>query len=160
MNELIQITMGGHVSPIVKTERVFAFRAWHMPTRQMRPIASFNEDFVYLAWNPKLSDSENYKAVDNPFDRADCIILQFTGVCDYFGNKIWEGDIIRWTHYDEAEAVYNEYYYEVAFRNGGFGTLDKDEDFTPYERIESGDVVSGNVFEHSYLLTQSLCLQW
>lgn len=87
--------------------------------------------------------------------------VEFTGVVDYFGVEIWEGDIVRWNHFDESAGQFFESYYKVVFLNGCFGTMSPSgEDFAPYERDKSEDVVVGNVFADSHLLTQSLCLQW
>lgn len=88
-------------------------------------------------------------------------VVQFTGVVDFLGVEIWEGDIVRWNYVDESSKEYFESYYKVVFLNGCFGTLSpNEEDFSPYERDKSDDVVVGNVFTDGHLLTQSICLQW
>ena len=108
-------------------QRPIEFRVWHKPTQHMYEVAYFTPDYVYLPWDESKTDADNYKVVDHPFNRIDCILLQFTGRVDQAGTKIWEGDVLRldvmWAGgLPEGEEEYSCYYH-VLFHNGGFALL-------------------------------------
>lgn len=92
------------------------------------------------------------KADENPYKFEESILMQFTGILDCDGSKIWEGDIMR---YGESEADYD--YLEVVFLEGIFGTPDKPvyalaEAIDRKDRTKHTDKVVGNIHQHAHLL--------
>ena len=136
--------------------RPIDFRIWHTPTGRMHRIDFFTSDYVYLPWDNAKTDTENYQVVDHPFARKDCVMMQFTGVCDDKGTKIYEGDFVYWCHFDEDMNDLMEAWHEVVFQHGCFGTVGvQGEEFDPFYSLASGDVVVGNIFEQPDLLVRS-----
>ena len=70
--------------------RLFKFRAWVKEQNRMIKVFGFNEHLVFeQTW-----DSPSIK--ENIFEIEDCHIMQFTGLLDKNGNKIFEGDIVTY----------------------------------------------------------------
>lgn len=97
------------------------------------------------------------------FKHDDCILMQFSGVLDINGVKIWEGDILFWSYIDEDENLRLDRYEVVIFQDGAFGT---DGDWTePTVALCRGigyatgnphfEAVVGNIYEHAHLLELS-----
>ena len=83
------------------------------------------------------------------------IPLQFTGVYDMNGREIWEGDILYWQCYGGSKSDLIEYWQEVLFWEGAFGTGIPDQDFNPFCNLNlMSDSVVGNAFENANLLTK------
>ncbi|MBD2704442.1 hypothetical protein IC229_27625 [Spirosoma sp. BT702] len=102
---------------------------------------------------------------ESPFKFHECELLQFTGVLDCEGNKIFEGDILYYSCIlddpDEDEDPLYEHHAVIQFMHGAFGELQ----FYPLEPIQTlaamQSVISegydyrriiGNVFENFNLL--------
>ena len=72
----------------VLANRLLIFRAWVKKQNRMIEVYGFNEHLVF----EQTLDSPSIK--ENIFEIADCHIIQFTGLKDIEGKKIYEGDII------------------------------------------------------------------
>ena len=101
--------------------RELVFRAWHKQTKTMHYNIGPDEDFIIL------------KSGQGKLGRADCILMQLTGVLDEKGNKVWEGNILRndvtWLDgiVPEGEEEYSYYVY-VGFHGGGYALFPVDCD--------------------------------
>lgn len=88
--------------------------------------------------------------------RCDCVLLQFTGVCDGKGVMIFEGDILYYRHYDDRENKVYESWHEVVFQKGAFGSMLSANDFQSFgEQTDDGQIdelLVGNVFENRVML--------
>lgn len=84
--------------------REIFFRAWNKYHQKMYPVymLNFESDLVYCK-------GDDYSG--HTFGKIDCEIMQFTGLTDNFGNKIFEGDIICLSNDDYHETTYHEVVY-------------------------------------------------
>ena len=142
--------------------RPLEFRAWHVPGKRIYHNVGFNEDFVFLPWDANKTETDNYKLVDHPLKRSDCILMQYTGRECEKGHKLYEGDVLRWDcvqapeDIEEGEEEYTAYYW-IKFANGSFIILNMGEE-EPYHTGES-DLSGyssihqwvGNIFENPEL---------
>ena len=122
-----------------------------------------NRPIKFRAWDSERGGFIALSSLDQLTDPT-LIITQFTGVYDMNGVEIYEGDITRWSYNDVKSGDSGEYYYQVCFESGCFGTNNaKKDDFTPYADLdlnsimnhEINEVVVGNIFENADLLTSS-----
>lgn len=136
-------------------ERALEFRAWHTPTGQMHENVAFNTGLVYIPM-----DDCGYQ----PVPRVECVLMQFSGILDRNGSKIFEGDLLHWTYVDEDQPNDTcEYYEPVVCRFGSFGLSQMwDEDdpvhpFLGYNEVVRNDNfhmdIAGNIFQHAYLIS-------
>jgi len=67
--------------------REIKFRAWNTYHKKMYPVymLNFESDLVYCKGDDYASHT---------FGLIDCKVMQFTGCQDFFGNDIYEGDIV------------------------------------------------------------------
>ena len=133
-----------------KLSRPLEFRVWHSLSQRMYPMESFTEQFVFLPWLVSKSQS-----ISRCLQRSECVLLQFTGVLDGKGSKIFEGDILYWHHYDTDDHQLQESWHEVVFHNGAFGTMESDGELTTFYDVSIDDVIIGNVFENPHMLPRS-----
>jgi len=71
--------------------RAIEFRAWHKPTKRMFNVYSFSRSEVF---EDCLDGPGSTPYV--PAKREDCEIIQFTGLLDKTGAKIFEGDTVKY----------------------------------------------------------------
>lgn len=133
--------------------RPLEFRAWHLPSKRLYYDIDFCPDFVTFRWDESKTDTENYKLVDHPLNREDCILMQFTGRVDELGHKVWEGDVVRFDNMwigeiPEGDEEYSQYSY-IGFHNGGFAN------FPVSEEVTEEDIKSLISFEIFYLTQYS-----
>jgi len=107
----------------------FEFRAWNKETKIMMDPHKLTP----LALHPEL----NVNGVFLPF-HPDIILIQFTGLLDRKGKKIFEGDKLLWPDGDIHEVVYNAPSFYAGYAS---------EDY-PWEESE----IIGNIYENPELL--------
>lgn len=105
--------------------RPIEFRVWHKPTQQMHYVSSI--DFDQQEIIPRLPEGATEEqldyANDNPLKFEDCELMQFTGLLDSQGTKIWESDILAYEFEekdDQGDERQYEYHIEVEFEHGCF----------------------------------------
>lgn len=123
-------------------ERVIKFRVWNQKDKE---FSNFSPSI--------LNDSRKRNFW---LKRKNCIIQQFTGLIDYKGKEVYEGDLIR-IQYDEGEFVQNlqwtDYVNEVIWVNEEhrFGIIEHKRwgNKTGHLPWDSYPVkVVGNIFEY------------
>lgn len=93
---------------IIPQPRPFEFRAYHVPTNTLFDVAFFTAEKVFeTRWLIY-------------FPRAECVLMQFTGLYDCQGTKVFEGDVLYW--YNPASGIdpSREYWHVVIYRCGCF----------------------------------------
>ena len=61
--------------------RPLEFRAFHIPTKCLFPVLYFTE-------------SEVFRSQYHSYWRRECVLMQFTGLYDSQGQKVFEGDVL------------------------------------------------------------------
>lgn len=157
--------------------RQIAFRAWHIPTATMWKVGMFSDHHVFRAWDESLSDEENYKVVDVHMLRKDCVLMQQTEFTDWFGQPLYEGDILRCDMVQTPEDIVDgeeeySYYQCIAFHNGAFIFIHAGQDISENPRLWAWSesllfersapklhyTLAGNVFETPELATRDECI--
>lgn len=101
-------------------KRPIEFRAWHIPSGHLFSVLYFTESEVFYA---------QYDA----YGRDKCILMQFTGLFDSQGQKVFEGDIIYSFYKGRDREPSTEFWRVVAFRDGCFCQLQSiDEEATVF----------------------------
>ncbi|GAB3643956.1 YopX family protein [Spirosoma arcticum] len=115
--------------------RSLEFRAWHVPTQRLFSALSFTPTRVYELLEPSENPDYPSDVYTEAFRREDCKLMQWTGLIDPDGVKIFEGDVLA---INPAEDVPGDVtlYVEVVFQQGCFGTI-----------ILGGDPADDNDFE-------------
>ena len=117
--------------------REIEFRAWDKENNEMFiPLGVSSEGEVLIDMG---YDSPDYWGYDR------CVIMQYTGLKDKNGKKIFEGDIIK-NEYDETYLVV----YEDA--NAAFIMYGKEEDYSLHLYEEQIPEVIGNIHDNKELL--------
>ena len=116
------------------------------------------KDIEYRGWDKKCKNMFEWKyllkqtSIERLFDQKHYILLQFTGLKDYKGRKMFEGDII------ENKMGYEGYHGrgEVVFWLGRFCVKTKSGSWpkfvSQHDLKEQRWEVIGNVYENSELL--------
>lgn len=116
--------------------RQIKFRAWDKNRKEMYQFER------RITTPPPLEGKSLGKHLFLPLEREDLELMQFTGLLDKNGKEIYEGDVVN-------EGVDN-LNYEVAFQQGGFWLLERDNEMG---WPESGDIeIIGNIYENPELL--------
>ena len=71
-------------------KREIKFRAYHIPTKRMFDVFSWCKDCVFEDSEDGIGTSPTL-----PAEMKDCELMQFTGLKDIHGKKIFEGDILK-----------------------------------------------------------------
>ena len=126
--------------------REIKFRAW-VTSGVDKDIMIYQElpdadGRVSLRWNDN-GTKKLYFCLTEVLCSPGYIPLQYTGLKDNYGNDIYEGDILRWTH-TNANSLFGEVVSVVWDRNR----------FTvPYDDGELWEVI-GNIYENPELLEE------
>ena len=137
----------------MKNQREIEFRAWDKINKRMVNV----NDFSGLE-KDDLSEFKYITCSQHVIDWKDIILMQFTGLLDKNGKKIFEGDVVRRIkekpnkfHFEiyDPNPLISEIFYD---RAGFFVKGIADMDFylgAVHEKIE----VIGNIYENPELLT-------
>ncbi len=127
--------------------RQIEFRAYNKEYG-MRKLYGFNENFVFL---------DSLDSPDNTvLPRKEWILMQFTGLTDKNGKKVFEGDIIKVNDdYEEYGMAAGEIY-EIYFAYGGFRMKPKFRKRAKGYYAEDGNdfEILGNIYENPELLKE------
>lgn len=88
-------------------------------------------------------------------------LMQSTGLKDYFGGELFEGDVVEWSYWDEFEDSGTA---KIIFDKGMFKLLDirtgKEVWNNLFDCIENCNVyLQGNIYENPELLEDKKCTQ-
>ena len=116
------------------------FRAWDKETKTMNGMAE-----IYR--------NRNQEIELHPRDE-NIILMQSTGLKDYFGEELFEGDVIEWSYWDEFEDSGTA---KIIFDKGMFKLLDVRTEKSVWDNlfdcIENCNVfLQGNIYENPELL--------
>lgn len=123
------------------------FRAWLKKKQKMDNYIdhiSWLEDELYC-----IGDGITYMV-----SAEDLVLMQSTGLKDYFGKELFEGDVIEWNYWDEFEDSGTA---KIIFDKGMFKLLDVRTEKSVWDNlfdcIENCNVfLQGNVYENPELL--------
>lgn len=123
------------------------FRAWLKKEQKMDneiDHISWLEDELYC-----IGDGITYMVL-----AEDLELMQSTGLKDYFGEELFEGDVIEWSYWDEFEDSGTA---KIIFDKGMFKLLDirteKEVWDNLFDCIENCNVfLQGNIYENPELL--------
>jgi len=129
--------------------RELKFRAWDAKEKQM-----ISPDYVsrtgHAFWK------------ENSIPTSSNLVMQFTGLYDNFGNKIYESDIITFPEFYETPEMTNTNWIKgkVVFIHGSFHIQTNEEEITPdtynlAHEMQSYDgriEVIGNIYQNPELL--------
>lgn len=155
---------------LTSPQRPIEFRTWHIPTQRMcygALIDPFNnQKVIYVNKKGSAShigkdESGEYATIHfDSLNRNDCVLMQYSGVLDKKGKKIWEGDILFWSFSDEEEGLRFDRYEPVCFQDGTFGVEgDSTEPIVALCRASAlaktgrhYRAIAGNIYQHRHLL--------
>lgn len=89
------------------TNRPLEFRAFHGPTQCLFPVLYFTE-------------YEVFKTPHHAYYLDECVLMQFTGLYDEQGQKIFEGDVLHSYYPAHGVEPSREYWRVVIYQSGGF----------------------------------------
>ena len=89
-----------------------------------------------------------------PIEKPELILMQSTGLKDYFGEELFGGDVIEWSYWDEFEDSGTA---KIIFDKGMFKLLDVRTEKSVWDNlfdcIENCNVfLQGNIYENPELL--------
>ena len=130
--------------------RQIKFRAWEEKNKQMYP----NEQ-VYKIQDSWCADRLN-ELGDTMYSTEDIELMQFTGLTDKNGKKIYEGDIVSVGQYYCGDTLYPSFNGVVLYDDGGYfvsGNKPKDSHELDSVSIHNLDIeVIGNIHQNKNLL--------
>nr|DAP95714.1 MAG TPA: YopX protein [Caudoviricetes sp.] len=123
------------------------FRAWLKKEQKMDneiDHISWLEDELYC-----IGDGITYMV-----SAEDLVLMQSTGLKDYFGKELFEGDVIEWNYWDEFEDSGTA---KIIFDKGMFKLLDVRTEKSVWDNlfdcIENCNVfLQGNIYENREIL--------
>lgn len=77
------------------------------------------------------------------FEKANRVVMQFTGLCDKNGKEIYEGDVVKTWRYKNGGGQINEIYTEVKYN---------EKMRLPLSVYESDCEIIGNIYENPELI--------
>lgn len=121
--------------------RIIKFRVWDTHLLKFRDLA--------IAWNPNTNENYGIDGEEGHYPVSKGYIIQeFTGLLDFHGKEIYEGDILEYStiHDDTPKQLYRRQPAEIIFNNGCF----KIGPWTLQSLIKLE--IKGNIFQNKELL--------
>ena len=141
--------------------REIKFRAWDKyRNRLINDVLTVkfhritNDPCLVVYTDKKIKNNSEIKESDKEYCN-EFNLMQYTGLNDKNGTKIFEGDILYTKHGVKCEGKgYYETYNEVVFKNGAFGVIGETTgDFLSFDYLPlDNEVVCGNIYENEELL--------
>lgn len=123
--------------------REIKFRVWDKELKVMRDARYI--DFENSEVSYWLNHETDYSDIVEPFKNVE--LMQYTGIKDFDGKEIYEGDILTGGSYTSCE---------IFFLDGGF-SCDRLNPFCFYQAIVKDEKlkVIGNIYENQELLNEN-----
>ncbi len=130
--------------------REIKFRAWDKTINQMMDVYSvLHCEGGIRVGGMGVSIGNGWATEENGWKHeCDAALMQYTGLRDKNGEKIYEGDIVKTRGFRPDT-------FEIVFDRGGFCLKHGDDGYYPdikYAEDEHGEVV-GNIYQNKNLLT-------
>ena len=125
--------------------------------RNVSVVTTYPEGITFILTNFSMQGDDEYSGsiID------DAILMQSTGLKDYFGEELFEGDVIEWSYWDGFEDSGTA---KIIFDKGMFKLLDVRTEKSVWDNlfdcIENCNVfLQGNIYENPELLEDKKCTQ-
>ena len=131
--------------------REIKFRAWNIEKKIMAEVGDWNwSGKVHVSYKVGAEKSGYFfggNSVGADWGKAECALMQFTGLKDKNGKEIYEGDILQ-----RGVVTFSRGKFQGTYFDGG-GDLAEDWEDDLYQ--EKGIEVLGNIYENPELLKDS-----
>lgn len=126
------------------------FRAWDSVEKKFVEHFFITDNSLICNMEKPTSD----RKLPIPIEKSELILMQSTGLKDYFGEELFEGDVIEWSYWDEFEDSGTA---KIIFDKGMFKLLDVRTEKSVWDNlfdcIENCNVfLKGNIYENPELL--------
>jgi uncharacterized phage protein (TIGR01671 family) len=118
------------------------FRAWDIKNKKMIYVDEYSSFHKHMTWTGLVY--ENGKLLDY-------IMLQYTGLKDKNGKKIFEGDVLRIKETYIGDSIIKEYNGYIYFENGSFNITGEASFDTLAVNASYWEVI-GNIYENLELV--------
>ena len=126
------------------------FRAWDSVEKKFVEHFFITDNSLICNMEKPTSD----RKFPIPIEKSELILMQSTGLRDYFGEELFEGDVIEWSYWDEFEDSGTA---KIIFDKGVFKLLDVRTEKSVWDNlfdcIENCNVfLQGNIYENREIL--------
>jgi uncharacterized phage protein (TIGR01671 family) len=137
--------------------RILKFRAWHTKLNKMFSAIEMGRDELCLNPDGRGFVNVNGKSTSLSMYYPEMIPMQFTGLLDKNGKKIYEGDIVKIDDDFEQWGAMAGELREIYYNRGGFRVKPKAEQRGNGHWLESSleYEIIGNIYENPELLKEA-----